>query len=71
MPAQYYRLEVRIPNHIKSHLERLRKEAIEKTGKFISMSSLVATILEESSSRFPVEQIDSEKSRLFLLLSSS
>lgn len=71
MPDAYYRVEVRLPRPLRSRLAALQKEAQAKTGRFVSMSSLIEHILEDSLKRYPAESLDEEKANLFLLLSSS
>lgn len=71
MPANSHRLDVRVTKETKRHLEKLRKEASEATGHFVSMNSLVSAILDDSRKKYPVESFDEEKKELFLLLISS
>lgn len=64
------RIEINVTREVKVHLEKLRREASEKTGHSVSMTSLVSAILEEALSRLPVEEHEEEKDRIFLLRSS-
>ncbi len=65
------RLETHVSKEVKRHLEKLRKEASETTGRFVSMDALLAVIVEDALKRLPVEAFDEEKKELFLLISSS
>lgn len=56
MPADYYRLELRISRKTRQHLEKLRAEFKLRHGRSISMSELVSDIIESHLKRLPIEE---------------
>ncbi len=56
-----YRMEVKVPRETKSQLERLRQEFYDHSGKKVSMSALVANILQEYLARLPSQEVEERK----------
>jgi hypothetical protein len=61
MPALNYRLEVKVSRETKKRLEQLRTEYKEQTGKSVSMSTLVSTILDSYLGKLPAKEVEEEK----------
>jgi metal-responsive CopG/Arc/MetJ family transcriptional regulator len=47
MPADYYRVDLRLPASWLIELDKLRAEVLEKSSKKVSRTELIRAILEE------------------------
>jgi len=47
MPADYYRIDLRIPPEWNRELELLQKEAQERTGKYVSKGDLIREMMKK------------------------
>ena len=47
MPANYYRIDLRIPPELSIELEKLQKEVYEQTGKKKSKAFLIREMMKE------------------------
>lgn len=47
MPANYYRIDLRIPVEWSKELERLKREVYEKSGRKVSKSDLIREMMKE------------------------
>lgn len=61
MAINDYRMEVKVPRETKSQLERLRQEFYDQSGKKVSMSSLVASILQSYLEHLPSQEVEERK----------
>lgn len=61
MPANHYRLEIKVSRATKARLERLKREFEDTSDKSVSLSSIVASILDSYLEKLPDSTVEERK----------